>query len=85
MGENDTLDDSRITSIGLLFESAASLRRIFEQRMEAETRLSGQSFDVLIRLARTPGHRLRMSELAEQACLSPTVSPGPPTASPTRA
>lgn len=72
MGEFETLDDTRLTSVGLLFETAASLRRIFEQRFETENRLSGQSFDVLIRLARTPGHRLRMSELADQASLSPS-------------
>jgi MarR family transcriptional regulator, 2-MHQ and catechol-resistance regulon repressor len=65
-------DDERLTTVGLLFESAAALRRVFEQRLEAEQSLSGQSFDVLIRLARSPGNQLRMSELAAQTSLTPS-------------
>jgi MarR family 2-MHQ and catechol resistance regulon transcriptional repressor len=65
-------DDERLTTVGLLFESAAGLRRVFERRLEAERSLSGQSFDVLIRLARTPGGELRMSELAAQTSLTPS-------------
>jgi MarR family 2-MHQ and catechol resistance regulon transcriptional repressor len=65
-------DDERLTTVGLLFESAAGLRRVFERRLEAERSLSNQSFDVLIRLARTPGGELRMSELAAQTSLTPS-------------
>ena len=65
-------DDQRLTTVGLLFESAAGLRRLFEQRMEAEGSITTQSFDVLIRLARTEGHQLRMSELAAQTALTPS-------------
>jgi MarR family transcriptional regulator, 2-MHQ and catechol-resistance regulon repressor len=65
-------DDERLTTVGLLFESAAGLRRVFQQRMEAERSLTTQSFDVLIRLARTPGSELRMSELAAQTSLTPS-------------
>jgi DNA-binding MarR family transcriptional regulator len=71
-GDHDVLDDTRLTTVGLLFETAAGLRRTFEQRMAREHELSGQAFDVLIRLARTPGHRLRMSELAAQSALTPS-------------
>ncbi len=66
------LDDERLTTVGLLFESAAGLRRLFQRRFESERSLSNQSFDVLIRLARTPGSALRMSELAAQTSLTPS-------------
>jgi DNA-binding MarR family transcriptional regulator len=69
---DDVLDDRRLTTVGMLFESAAGLRRIFEQRLASDSELSNQAFDVLIRLARTPGHRLRMSELAGQTSLTPS-------------
>ncbi len=71
MGRTAT-DDERLTTMGLLFESAAGLRRVFERRLEAEQSLSNQAFDVLIRLARTPGSELRMSELAAQSSLTPS-------------
>ncbi len=65
-------DDERLTTVGLLFESSAGLRRVFQRRLEAERSLSNQAFDVLIRLARTEGTELRMSELAAQTSLSPS-------------
>jgi len=72
MGRTTVTDDGRMTTVGLLFESAAGLRRLFQRRLENERSLSSQSFDVLIRLARTPGSELRMSELAAQASLTPS-------------
>lgn len=72
MGRTTVTDDGRMTTVGLLFESAAGLRRLFQRRLETERALSSQSFDVLIRLARTPGSELRMSELATQASLTPS-------------
>ena len=72
MGRALVTDDERLTTVGLLFESAAGLRRVFERRFESERGLSNQSFDVLIRLARTPGSELRMSELAAQTSLTPS-------------
>ena len=65
-------NDERLTTVGLLFESSAGLRRVFQRRLESERSLSSQSFDVMIRLARTPGSELRMSELAAQASLTPS-------------
>ncbi len=72
MGEEQEWDDERVTTVGLLFESSAGLRRILEPLLLADSGLSNQSFDVLIRLARTPGFRLRMSELASQTTLTPS-------------
>ncbi len=72
MGPNPTTDDQRLTTVGLLFESAAGLRRVFQRRLESERTLTNQSFDGLIRQARTPGAELRMSELAAQTSLTPS-------------
>jgi DNA-binding MarR family transcriptional regulator len=59
-----------LTSAGLFVEAHAGLRAATEQRLEAEHGLSGQWFEVLLRLVRTAGHRLRMSDLAAQTTLS---------------
>ena len=72
MGRATTASDERLTTVGLLMESAAGMRRVFQRRFESEQSLSNQSFDVLIRLARTPGSELRMSELAAQTSLTPS-------------
>jgi MarR family 2-MHQ and catechol resistance regulon transcriptional repressor len=72
MGPLSNIDQERLTTVGLLMESASGLRRAIQRRTEAENSLSNQSFDVLIRLARTPGNELRMSELAAQTSLTPS-------------
>jgi MarR family transcriptional regulator, 2-MHQ and catechol-resistance regulon repressor len=72
MGPTKAFDDARLTTVGLMFESASGLRRVFQDRLEEEQSLSSQSFDVLIRLARSPGSELRMSELAAQTSLTPS-------------
>jgi DNA-binding MarR family transcriptional regulator len=72
MGQTLATDDERLTTVGLLMESSAALRRVLQRRLESEGPLSTQSFDVLIRLARTPGNELRMSELASQTSLTPS-------------
>jgi MarR family 2-MHQ and catechol resistance regulon transcriptional repressor len=66
----DLLNDPHLTTVGLFVEAHAGLARAMEQELEAESGLSVQWFEVLIRLARTPGHRLRMSDLAAQTTLS---------------
>jgi DNA-binding MarR family transcriptional regulator len=66
----DPLHHPYLTTIGLLMEAHAGLARTFERQLEAESGLSAQWFEVLIRLARTPSHRLRMSDLAAQTTLS---------------
>jgi len=67
-----TTDDERLTTVGLLFESAAGLRRLFSRRLEDAGANTQQSFDILIRLARSEDTELRMSELAMQASLTPS-------------
>ena len=64
--------EERLTTMGLLFESAAGLRRIIHRQAELSGASVHQSFDILIRLARSEGNELRMSELAAQASLTPS-------------
>lgn len=65
-------DDERVTTVGLLFESSAGLQRVLEPQLVTDSGLPIHSFDVLVRLVRTPGYRLRMSELASQTTLTPS-------------
>jgi DNA-binding MarR family transcriptional regulator len=62
----------RITLVGLLFETASGLRRVVGPPLERHCELAGQEFEILVRLTRTPGHRLRMSDLAAQTDLTPS-------------
>lgn len=64
------LQHPHLTTVGLFVEAHAGLTQALERRLESESGLSVQWFEVLIRLARTPGHRLRMSDLAAQTTLS---------------
>jgi MarR family transcriptional regulator, 2-MHQ and catechol-resistance regulon repressor len=68
----DALHDDRLTLAGLMLESFTGLRGELERRLEEECGLSLISFELLLRLARSPGGRLRMSELAVQTGLSPS-------------
>ncbi|MDA8295963.1 MAG: MarR family transcriptional regulator [Actinomycetota bacterium] len=61
-----------ITLVGLVLESAAGLRRALAPGLDDQLGVGGQSFELLIRLARSDGHRLRMSDLAHQSGLSPS-------------
>jgi MarR family 2-MHQ and catechol resistance regulon transcriptional repressor len=65
----DVVDDDRITVVGLLAEANAALGCHFEREL-AHTGLPLTWFEVLVRLARTPGGRLRMSDLAHAVSLT---------------
>ncbi|MFI7430339.1 MarR family winged helix-turn-helix transcriptional regulator [Micromonospora sp. NPDC049836] len=67
--DQNVLDDPRITAIGLLFEATAGLSARFSAQFE-EHGLSAVEFEVLMRLTRSPGHQLRMTDLAAQTSLS---------------
>lgn len=64
------LEDPRITAFGMLLESHAALVGTVGRDLEDASGLPLNSFGILLRLARTPGQRLRMTELAAQASLS---------------
>jgi len=63
------LDDPRFTAVGLFTEAFTGLTARFAAQFE-EHRLSPVEFEVLMRLARSPGDRLRMTDLAGQTSLS---------------
>ena len=63
------LDDPRLTAVGLFAEAYTGLTSRFAAQFE-QHRLSAVEFEVLMRLSRSPGHRLRMTDLAGQTSLS---------------
>jgi MarR family 2-MHQ and catechol resistance regulon transcriptional repressor len=63
------LDDPRLTAVGLLAEVHAGLMGRLQPVLN-DAGLSEIDFECLIRLARSPGHQLRMSDLAAQTGLS---------------
>jgi MarR family transcriptional regulator, 2-MHQ and catechol-resistance regulon repressor len=66
------LDDPRLTLAGLFAESFTGLRAELDQRLRKERGLSLARFVLLLRLARSPDRRLRMSDLADQTNLTPS-------------
>lgn len=62
-------DDERITAFGLFAEAYTGLVATFTAQL-AEHGLSLVEFEVLVRLARSPAHRLRMTDLAGQVSLT---------------
>jgi DNA-binding MarR family transcriptional regulator len=69
-GDTDLVQHPHLTTAGLFVEAHAGFTGRLERELARECDLSGQWFDVLMRLVRTPGHRLRMSDLAAQTTLS---------------
>jgi MarR family 2-MHQ and catechol resistance regulon transcriptional repressor len=67
--DQNVFDDPRITAVGLLVEAHAGLSARFAAQFE-EHDLTPVEFEVLTRLARSPGNQLRMSDLAAQTSLS---------------
>jgi MarR family 2-MHQ and catechol resistance regulon transcriptional repressor len=66
---DDLVQHPHHTTAGLLVEAMAGFGTRMEKQLD-QHHLSVQWFDVLIRLLRTPGHRLRMSDLAAQTTLT---------------
>jgi MarR family 2-MHQ and catechol resistance regulon transcriptional repressor len=63
------LNDPRFTAVGLFAEAYTGLTTRFAAQFE-QHRLSSVEFEVLLRLARSPDRRLRMTDLAGQTSLS---------------
>lgn len=70
VADPDLLHHPHITTAGLFVEAHAGFSGGLERQLAAQCDLSIQWFEVLMRLIRTPGHRLRMSDLAGQTTLS---------------
>lgn len=63
-------DDPRITTFGMLLEAHAAVITNVNRELEASIGIPVSWFEVMIRLARSEGQRLRMAELARQVGLS---------------
>ncbi len=62
-------DDPRFTAVGLFSEAYVGLSSKFAADFDSHG-VSPVEFEVLMRLARSPGNRLRMTDLAAQTTLS---------------
>jgi DNA-binding MarR family transcriptional regulator len=63
-------DDPRITAFGLLLEAFSAVQGAVAADLARTSPLPVPEFEVLIRLSRSPGQRLRLTELANQVRLS---------------
>ncbi|WP_307817515.1 MarR family winged helix-turn-helix transcriptional regulator [Nocardia acididurans] len=69
--ENKKLfDDPRLTAVGLLYEAHDGLLARLETTWKGNGLSSGLDFNALTRLSRSPGRKLRMTDLAVQTNLS---------------
>ena len=66
----DLADSPLLTTVGFFMEAHAGFLARLERSLLQNSHLSVQWFEVLMRLFRTPGHRLRMSDLAAQTTLT---------------
>lgn len=69
MSRGERLDDDRITAVGLFAEAYTGIATRYAAHL-AEHNLAPVEFEVLLRLARSPEGRLRMSDLAAQTTLT---------------
>lgn len=63
-------DDWRIRTFGLLLEAHARLTRVLDAELRESDGITLQTFEVLLRIARSEGGHLTMSELAEGLALT---------------
>ena len=63
-------DDARLGPWRSFLHAHARLTRRLDEELQAAHHLSLAEYDALFQLARAPGHRLRMSVLAERVLLS---------------
>lgn len=66
------LKDSRLTLAGLFLESWQGFWSEIERRLRDDSGLPIQWFGLLLRIARSPDQRLRLSDLAGQTGMSPS-------------
>jgi len=64
------LDDPRIEAFGMLIEAHNEVVNALQRHLEGAVELPVPWMGVLIRLARSPGERLRMTELARDMTMS---------------
>lgn len=70
MTTDSLLDDNRITEFGLLIEATRRLTRIVETSLRENHDLTLVEFEALVRIGRSPGRQMSMSDLAGQMVLT---------------
>jgi len=68
--KTSALDDARITQFGLFVEAGRRLSRIMETSIREQHGITGIQFEAMLRVGRSPEHRMSMSQLAEQMVLT---------------
>jgi DNA-binding MarR family transcriptional regulator len=69
---SELVQHPHLTTVGLFLEAHTGLVGRLDRALARDADLTPPWFGVLVRLFRTPGHRLRMSDLAAQTTLSPS-------------
>jgi DNA-binding MarR family transcriptional regulator len=73
MTQNETtVDLGRLRVSAALASAQTAMERSFERNVVATSEEDGTTLDLLLRLASTPGHRMRAVELCRQLMLSPS-------------
>ena len=70
MATSPVPDDGRIHTFGLLIEAHARLTRLMDAELQASDGISLQTYEVLLRLGRSPDCRMTMTELADAVSLT---------------
>ena len=70
MRDADLLHDDRVTLWGLFFEVYEGISRRLERDLRAEVDLPDGWLEVLLRIGRTPGQAVPMTQLAEMVMFS---------------
>jgi DNA-binding MarR family transcriptional regulator len=66
------LSETELRAWQALLHAHQQVTRRLDAELRAEHGLSLHAYDVLLRLARAPGRRLRMTDLAERVMMSPS-------------
>ena len=67
---DDLLHDDRVTLYGLFLEAQEGIKRRLEDDLRAAVDLPGPWFEVLLRIGRTPGQAVPMTQLARMVLFS---------------
>ena len=70
MTDDALLHDERLTLWGLFLEAHEGIRRRVEEELRSGAGLPGPWFEVLLRIGRTPGQAVPMSQLARMVLFS---------------
>lgn len=70
MATSPVPDDERIHTFGLLIEAHARLTRLMDAELQASDGISLQTYEVLLRLGRSPDGRMTMTGLADAVSLT---------------